>query len=357
MTRREVLERRRRRRRIQMIRRSIKYGIYGVLAIAVVVVIWKFAAPLVKKAAKDKALDVQAETTAQPGDAIRTAYMGSNGTVGWNVDDTGWWYLNEDNTYFAKGWQTVDGKKYYFNDGGYMATGWNDIDGESHFFTIDGEEDPDASQKLVALTYDDGPSEQTARLLDCLEANGAKATFFVVGTQVEIYPDTLKRADALGMEIGSHTYDHTWLHKVDAATIQEKMQKNEDLVKGLIGHGMRLMRPTGGNINDTMRNTLTVPMINWDVDTLDWETRDVQSTVDNALAKVKDGSIILMHDLYEPTVAASEILIPELIKQGYKLVTVSELAEKRGITLEAGKDYYDFYPQEEAPADGADGAA
>lgn len=346
MSRRDVLERRRRHRRIQMIRRSIKVGVYVVVGVAVCFGVWKLAGPLVERAQKDRKVETQAATdvAANPGDAVRTAYDGSNGNTGWNVDDAGWWYLNDDNTYFTGGWQEIDSQNYYFTEDGYMATGWQDIDGESYFFAVDGVEDPDAQQKLVALTYDDGPSSHTERLLDCLEANGVKATFFVVGTQVEEYPDTLKREDELGMEIGSHTYDHTYLTKVDAATITQVMDKNNEVVNGLVGHNMSIMRPTGGGINDTVRATIDVPMICWDVDTLDWKTKDVQSTVDTILAQVQDGSVVLMHDLYEPTVEASEIIIPELIKQGYKLVTVSELAEKRGVTLEAGKDYYDFYP-------------
>lgn len=345
MTRREIMERRRKRRRIQMIRRSIKAGIYALLVVVVVVVLWNILAPIIKKGQKDKSVEAKADVIGE-GDAVRTTYTGTGGTAGWNVDENGWWYLNEDNTFFANGWQTIEAQKYYFNDQGYMTTGWKDIDGASHFFTVDGREDPDAKQKLVAITYDDGPSEHTDRLLDCLEANGAKATFFVVGKQVETYPDVIKREDALGMEIGSHTYDHTYLTKVDADTVVQKMQQNEDVLKNLIGRGTTIMRPTGGGVSDTMRSVMDKPMIQWDVDTRDWETKDAQQTVDNILNQVKDGSVILMHDLYSATVDASEIIIPELIRQGYKLVTISELAEKRGVTLEPAKEYFDFYPPE-----------
>ena len=87
-------------------------------------------------------------------------------------------------------------------------------------------------------------------------------------------------------------------------------------------------------------------MIIWDLDTLDWETKNVDSIVSEVLNNVKDGSIVLMHDLYETTVEASEIIIPELVSRGYRMVTVSELAELRGVTLEAGEDYEAFYVPE-----------
>lgn len=350
----KIIEKRRRRRRIRIIRRCIKIGIYAVMALLAFLIIWKVIIPLFPKGnGKDKAMEVQAEVIG-PGNAMRVTYRGENGVQGWNVDGTGWWYLNEDNTYFASGWQTIDGEEYYFTQNGYMATGWLSIDGESHFFTVSGTEEPDAKQKLVAITYDDGPSQNTDRLLDCLEENGAKATFFVVGTQVEQYPETLQRMDEMGMEIGSHTYDHTYLYQVDAATIEEKMRLNEEVITGILGHGTTIMRPTGGGVNDTVRATINEPMIHWDVDTLDWSHRNAQTTVNTILEQVEDGSIILMHDLYSATVDASEIIIPELIKQGYKLVTVSELAELRGVTLEAGEVYYDFYLPEDMPVEGTE---
>lgn len=267
--------------------------------------------------------------------------------TGWKADDSGWWYVKEDETKFSNEWQTIDGVEYYFDKDGYMSIGWVDIGDKSHFFRVDGSEDKEAHQKLVALTYDDGPSENTSRLLDILEQYDVPATFFVVGTQCQAYPETLKREAELGMEIGSHTYDHTYLHKVSAEEIKRVMDKNEEVLNSIIGKGSVHMRPTGGGMNDTVRETIQFPMILWDVDTLDWKSKDADSVVEIALSEVKDGSVILMHDLYESTVDASERIIPELIKQGYRLVTVSELAKRRGVDLKNGKAYYDFYPQSE----------
>lgn len=270
------------------------------------------------------------------------------GTVtGWKADNTGWWYVKEDGTKYSNEWQTIDGVEYYFDKEGFMSTGWVDVEGKERFFRIDGTEDKEAHQKLVALTYDDGPSEKTKRLLDILEQYDVPATFFVVGTQCEAYPDVLKREAELGMEIGSHTYNHEYLHKSTADEIKKTMNKNEEVITSIIGYGSKHMRPTGGGMNDTVRDTIEFPMILWDVDTLDWDSRNADSVVDITLSQVKDGSIILMHDLYESTVDASERIIPELIERGYRLVTISELAKRRGVTLKDAEAYYDFYPQHE----------
>ena len=123
------------------------------------------------------------------------------------------------------------------------------------------------------------------------------------------------------------------------------MSKNDRLINELIGFTPEIMRPTGGGVNDTVKATVTKPMIQWDVDTLDWETKNPEQTIATSLEEVQDGSVILMHDLYEATAIASQTLIPSLQAQGYKLVTISELATQYGYTLEPGVEYYDFYPK------------
>lgn len=194
---------------------------------------------------------------------------------------------------------------------------------------------PTNTKKAVALTFDDGPSKYTARILNCLSDNGGKATFFVVGPNVLKFGDTLRRAHALGMEIGNHTVNHANLRNLSQAEVRSEINTNADYVEAAIGVRPKLVRPPYGNYNDTILATANTPFILWSIDTLDWKTRDTQKTVDSVLSAVKDGDIILMHDLYEPTAAAAEIIIPELIKRGFDLVTVSELAERKGVTLGA----------------------
>lgn len=333
---------------------AIKIAVYALMALFVVGVVWAIGSKVISKNEDPNSLDQSVQDTAQEedplspdqetaSDAAVGSYTGTGGRQGWNIDEKGWYYLNDNETLFTDSWQTIDGKEYYFDENGYMSVGWKQIDGQYYYFKQDGQVQPDATQKLVALTYDDGPSSYTDRLLDCLEANGAKATFFVVGEQAELFPEALQREDSLGMEIGSHTYDHPYMSQLSASGLQETLSKNESVITSIIGHGTSILRPTGGALNDTIRANTNSPLIIWDVDTLDWKTKDVDSILTEIRNQVKDGSIVLMHDLYETTVAASEIIIPELIAEGYRLVTVSELAELRGVDMKVGQDYEDFY--------------
>ena len=204
---------------------------------------------------------------------------------------------------------------------------------------------PTPVPKYIALTFDDGPSSFTDRLLDCLEKNNAKATFFMVGKEVESFPDEVKRMEALGCELGNHTYSHTDLTTLSPEGISSEIAKTDELLLNLAGHGATVVRPPYGSINDSVRSTVGTPMILWSIDTLDWETQDAQQTVDTVLSQVEDGSIILMHDIFSTSVDAAEILVPELIKQGYNLVTVHELAKINGIDLQPGTEYGDLKKQ------------
>ncbi len=204
-------------------------------------------------------------------------------------------------------------------------------------------------RKLVALTYDDGPSDSTPLILDTLEKYGAKATFFVVGRdQVEYHQETLIRAYNDGMEIGSHTYDHRILSKSTKEEIWETMRKNDELLDSVIGFRPTIMRPTGGGINDTVREAIDRPMILWNIDTLDWKYEDKDMVVSTVKAEVHPGAIILMHDLLETTGdstwQATAELVPWLMEQGYELVTVTDMAKAYGYTLEPGAAYYSFNP-------------
>ncbi|MBO7449273.1 MAG: DUF4214 domain-containing protein [Clostridiales bacterium] len=196
--------------------------------------------------------------------------------------------------------------------------------------------------KMVALTFDDGPySPVTNRILDQLEAVGGHATFFVVGDRVNTYSSCVIRANDLGCEIANHTYDHKHnLASVAGTTIRAEVSGCNNVVEDLIGIRPKIMRPCGGSFSDTTRANVGMPMIIWSLDTQDWKNRDTQKTANAILNNVSDGDIILMHDLYPSTAAAMEIVIPELTRRGYTLVTVSELAEAKGIDLQDGEAYY-----------------
>ena len=199
----------------------------------------------------------------------------------------------------------------------------------------------DPNKPMVALTYDDGPySPVTNRILDVLEDYGGKATFFVVGNRVNEYASSVRRAAAMGCEIGNHTYNHTILTSAGASTIRSELSRTSDVVERLTGERPVIMRPPGGGFNSTVKANCDYPMIIWSVDTLDWKTRDSYSTVSSVKRNVKDGSIILMHDLYGATASATESFVPWLVSQGYQLVTVSELMEAKGIDMKDGTAYY-----------------
>ncbi len=232
------------------------------------------------------------------------------------------WFLDPVTEIFAPGGRT---SIVYASDvPTHLANGW-------YLSTADFPK----KEKAVALTYDDGPSKYTNTILDCLELYGAKATFFVVGNSVYAYPDVLLRAHSLGMEIGNHTVTHPKLTSISVASAISQLSQNAGVVENVTGKRPTLVRPPYGSYNQSIINSAGAPFILWSIDTLDWKTRNAQKTVDAVLSDVDDGDIILMHDLYLPTAQATEIIVPKLIKMGFDLVTVSELAERKGISLTA----------------------
>ncbi|MGL5437344.1 MAG: polysaccharide deacetylase family protein [Lachnospiraceae bacterium] len=205
----------------------------------------------------------------------------------------------------------------------------------------------DPNKPMIALTYDDGPTRAvTPRILDLLKANNAKATFFMVGSRVEKDMDLVKQMTDQGCEVANHTYDHIMMNKIDPAQLKWQLEKTNQVVSDACGIAPILMRPCGGARTAAgmeQVGAMSMPAILWSVDTLDWKTRDAESTIRIIRENVKDGDIILMHDLYSTTADASNVIIPELVAQGYQLVTVTELASYRGGML-PGATYSEFWP-------------
>lgn len=202
--------------------------------------------------------------------------------------------------------------------------------------------DPD--KPMLAITFDDGPGKYTNRLLKILEKYDAKATFFLVGNNISKYPDAVKKMDALGCEYGNHTMAHADLTKLKKKDIKKQIDRTDAELKKIVGKKTTLIRPPYGAVNQTLRETAQKPLILWSMDTLDWKKKDAKKVRNYIMKYVEDGEIILVHDIHKTTVDAMEKVIPELIKKGYQLVTVSELAGARGTDLQAGTKYFSFYP-------------
>ena len=202
----------------------------------------------------------------------------------------------------------------------------------------------DAKKPMVALTFDDGPNgTATPKILNTLEKYGAVATFFDLGSCIKSYPKVVKREESLGCEVASHTYAHKNLNTLSTKQIKKDLNKAIEAYEDVLGHKPALVRPPYGNANTTVKNAINYPLINWDIDTLDWKSRNANKIL-NEIHKYSDydGRIILMHGIYDSTAEAVATLVPELINKGYQLVTVSEMAEYKGVTLKPGKVYLNF---------------
>lgn len=199
----------------------------------------------------------------------------------------------------------------------------------------------DSTQKLVAITFDDGPGKYTDELLDGLAERGVVVTFFMQGCNAERYPSVVQRAYEAGHQIASHTYDHPYLTKLSTSEIRSQVSKTASILNEAIGvSNTYMLRPPYGAYNDTVLSTIGTPAIYWSLDTRDWESRDAEKVYAQIVSNVKDGDIILLHDLYSSSVEGALRGIDALLEQGYELVTVRELLRRRGVQAEAGEIYF-----------------
>ena len=195
------------------------------------------------------------------------------------------------------------------------------------------------SDKLIALTFDDGPNYNTNKVLDVLAKYNVKATFFVLGSKVMNNKKILKREYDSGMEIGNHTFNHLLLTKYKENVIKDEIDNTSSVIFEVTGRYPKLLRPSYGAYNNTIKKIGDMPIIIWDIDTLDWKYHNSKRIASRVINKVKDGDIILMHDIYSATANSLNIIIPELQNRGYTFVTVPELFYYKEITLEKEKVY------------------
>jgi peptidoglycan/xylan/chitin deacetylase (PgdA/CDA1 family) len=186
------------------------------------------------------------------------------------------------------------------------------------------------SGNYVAMTFDDGPHPQnTPRLLDILRARNVKATFYVIGRSVDLYPQVVRRTVAEGHEIGNHSHTHRLLSKLSDSELRMEMARCRDAVGRAAGVRMRTMRPPYGGLVQRQRELVYsefgYPTILWAVDPLDWKRPGPSVVTSRILSATKAGSIILAHDLHAQTVDAMPATIDGLLRRGFKFVTVSQL--------------------------------
>ena len=180
-------------------------------------------------------------------------------------------------------------------------------------------------------------------LLDGLKKRNIRASFFLIGENIEGNEDILLQMRKDGHLIGNHTWDHASLSSLNGSSIQSEISSTNAQIRALTGHNATLVRPPYGAYNSNVQINAGAPLILWSIDTLDWKTRNAKNTINVVMNEVKDGSIILMHDIHSPSVDAAEVLIPKLIASGYQLVTVSELAKYRNVAMYSGGVYNAFY--------------
>jgi peptidoglycan/xylan/chitin deacetylase (PgdA/CDA1 family) len=190
------------------------------------------------------------------------------------------------------------------------------------------------SRPILALTFDDGPHPQlTPRLLDILRQQGVRATFYVIGRNVETYPEIARRIVAEGHEIANHTWSHPALPKVSAAKLKQEIESTSNVIERVTGRRPTNMRPPYGAINDRVRQSLLqdhkLDVIMWSVDPLDWKRPGASVVTQRMVQGAKPGAILLAHDIHPGTIEAMPQTIAQLKAKGYGFATVSQLLALR----------------------------
>ena len=205
--------------------------------------------------------------------------------------------------------------------------------------------------KYVALTFDDGPSgKYTRKLLDGLYDRGVQATFLLCGYRMKDYPDLTKRILEEGHEIGYHGFTHKNMKQMSRRDIAKELEDSQVLLPD--GCQPVFLRPPGGCCSDAVRQVAEVrnlAILNWSVDPRDWATHDTASIEHFVLKHVKDGDIVLLHDMSDSSVQAALDIVDVLLDQDYEIVTVSRLVRVRGVKLRPGRAYSSFPQVEKTP--------
>lgn len=343
----------------------LKIGIcVGVAAVAVALV-WHFLTPYARKLQWSSGAPGNAATASVPLTFLPQYEDGSGqagvalqlpemrvvyDTPGWQPGEKGWWYACDSETCYANGWVELDGDTYHFDSDGYMSKGgWIPIGGAGYYFDERGvhRKEKDSS-KMIALTFDDGPSEHTSRLLKTLEENGSCASFMMLGTSVSEYGAVcVPHMARMGCTIGNHSFDHPDMTQLSEQEAAEQLARTDELIELYNnGNGATTVRFPYGSYNQELAKATGRPCFYWDVDVNDYNFKNAKLLANAVLNEVEGGCIVLLHDTNATTVDACAELIPALIEQGYELVSLETLAAARGFTLEPGVTYFGFTDRE-----------
>lgn len=181
-------------------------------------------------------------------------------------------------------------------------------------------------KKKIALTFDDGPNEKyTPEMLNALKERNVKATFFLLGEEVEKYPEIVKQIYEEGHLIGNHSYKHEQLSKLSMEQACNQVNRTNELIHNITGIYPAYLRPPFGDWHEQLDCEMNMVEVLWDVDTLDWSSQNHAQIVNKVLKNIQENDIILMHDGYETSVTAAMEIVDTLQKQGYEFVTVDEI--------------------------------
>ena len=199
------------------------------------------------------------------------------------------------------------------------------------------------NSKVIAFTFDDGPNTPTTKiLLDNLDKYDAKVTFFVLGNRVDNNKDIMKKAYQEGNDIASHTYSHKDLTTLKDRNLKKEVERTNKKIKKVIGVEPVYLRPPYGSINDHVREQMIMHTICWNIDSLDWKTKNRKKIKKEIVSHAEDGSVVLLHDIYKESVYGALLAMKELKKKGYNFVTITEMAELKNVDLGYDKTYYGF---------------
>ena len=179
--------------------------------------------------------------------------------------------------------------------------------------------------KRVFLTFDDGPSPVTSKILDILKQENVKATFFILGSNVDSRKDVVKRMYEEGHLIGNHTYTHCNLSKLETGEAKKELEQTDTVIEKITGKQPVFVRAPYGELPVDSEQDLNRIYIGWTVDPLDWMTEDAGAVVKTVVEEINPGDVILLHDCYPSSVQAAIRIVDLLQGKGYEFVTVDHL--------------------------------